>query len=84
MKRKVKFEQTTLLMVGINQAAIGKSMVNHCTVGGGGGERGCIYIGASAHSTSYTATLHTWEQDLAFLVSCVYFQTQMYCVYNTF
>ena len=41
-------------MVGIIQTAIGKSMVNHCTVG----ERGCIYIGASAHSSSYTATPH--------------------------
>ena len=72
-------------MVGIIQTAIGKSMVNHCTVGGGGGgERGRIYIGASAHSTSYTATPHTWEQDLAFLVNFVYFQTQMYCAYNTF
>ena len=46
MKRKVKFEQTSLLMVGINQAAIGQSMVNHCTVGGGGGgaERGRVYM----------------------------------------
>ena len=47
MKRKVKFEQTTLLMVGIIQTAIGKSMVNHCTVGGGGGggaERGRVYM----------------------------------------
>ena len=43
MKRKVKFEQTSLLMVGINQAAIGKSMVNHCTVGGGA-ERGRVYM----------------------------------------
>ena len=40
MKRKVKFEQTTLLMVGINQAAIGQSIDNHCTVGGGGGGGG--------------------------------------------
>ena len=49
MKRKVKFEQTTLLMVGINQAAIGQSIDNHCTVGGGGGgggggERGRVYM----------------------------------------
>ena len=74
-------------MVGINQAAIGQSMVNHRTVGGGGGggggERGRVYIGASAHSTSYTATPHTWEQDLAFLVNFVYFQNNIYCLYNT-
>ena len=40
MKRKVKFEQTTLLIVGIIQAAIGQSMGNHCTVG----ERGRVYM----------------------------------------